>query len=204
MSSSGAVLQGSVNPNGRAATATFQYGTAAGVYGLNAQSALAPSNGSVAQNVNATISGLAPSTTYHFRMSGGSAFGRASGGDVTFTTLAGPDIAVEQPAGRLLTGGTSVMNFVAVVGASITKTFTIRNTGTLNLTSLAISSAGVNVADFSITTPGATTLAPGGSTTFDVTFNASTPGVKTAALHITSNDPDESPFDINLIGTGAP
>jgi len=47
-----------------------------------------------------------------------------------------------------------------------------------------------------------TTVPPGGSTTFSVTFTPATGGARPAALHIASNSADESPFDIALAGTG--
>jgi hypothetical protein len=45
-------------------------------------------------------------------------------------------------------------------------------------------------------------IVPGGSTTFTVKFTPAALGVRTAALHIASNDADENPFDIALTGTG--
>ncbi len=43
-------------------------------------------------------------------------------------------------------------------------------------------------------------VAPGESTTFTVTFSASAPGLRSAALQVASNDADENPFDIALRG----
>ena len=42
------------------------------------------------------------------------------------------------------------------------------------------------------------TVSPGGSTTFTVTGISS--GTRAAVLHIASNDADENPFDIMLVG----
>ena len=47
-----------------------------------------------------------------------------------------------------------------------------------------------------------TTVAPGGSTTFTVTFTPSASGTRNATLHIASNDADENPFDVALSGNG--
>jgi len=41
-------------------------------------------------------------------------------------------------------------------------------------------------------------LAPGASTTFSVTFTPAAAGIRNAAIHIVSNDADETPFDINM------
>jgi hypothetical protein len=43
---------------------------------------------------------------------------------------------------------------------------------------------------------------PSGSTAFTVTFAPTVSGSKTAVLHISNNDSDESPFDITLTGVG--
>ena len=48
----------------------------------------------------------------------------------------------------------------------------------------------------------AATLPSLGSTTCTITFAPTVTGVRLAALHIASNDPDENPFDVTLIGTG--
>lgn len=113
-----------------------------------------------------------------------------------------PEIVVEQPSGTGLADGGALAFGKALVGYGNTRTFTIRNTGTANLTGLAISKDGTNAPQFNVGPPGATTLAPGASTTFDVTFNPGLDGAHTAAIHIASNDADENPFDITLNATG--
>lgn len=114
-----------------------------------------------------------------------------------------PEISVEEPAGSPLVDGAGI-NF-GNVGNGVTsapKTVTIRNVGTLNLTGLAVTKSGANAGDFTLGTLGATTLPPGGSTSFTVTFTPASTGARSAALQIASNDSDENPFDINLTGTG--
>jgi subtilisin-like proprotein convertase family protein len=120
-----------------------------------------------------------------------------------FTTIA-PEIAVEQPAGTNLSDGSAsiALGSVNVGSSSSVFTFTIRNIGTANLTGLAITKNGSNSSDFTVGNPGITTLAPGNSTTFAVTFIPAATGSRSAAIHIASNDADENPFDINLTGTG--
>ncbi|MCX6879153.1 MAG: choice-of-anchor D domain-containing protein, partial [Verrucomicrobia bacterium] len=114
-----------------------------------------------------------------------------------------PEIAVEQPAGTNLVDGASTVNFSAVlIGAYTTSTFTIRNSGTANLTGLAITINGANAGDFTVTANPTAPVAPGGSTTFTVRFAPAALGIRIAALHLASNDADENPFDINLTGTG--
>jgi len=114
-----------------------------------------------------------------------------------------PEIVVEEPAGTNLLDGTAALEFGSSdVGTLITKTVTIRNTGTANLTGLAVSRSGLNASEFASGVLGATTLAPGTSTTFTVIFTPTAAGVRSAALQIASNDANENPFDINLSGTG--
>ena len=113
----------------------------------------------------------------------------------------GPEIVVEQPAGASLTDGVSVVAFGNVlVGNPVSYTFTIKNIGFNNLTGIGVTINGSDASNFSVTTSPAVSVSGGSSTTFVVRFAPAFPGPKTAALHITSNDSDESPFDISLSG----
>lgn len=116
-----------------------------------------------------------------------------------------PEIVVQQPVGSNLVDGSAKKSFGTVkVGKSGTaKTFTIKNTGTANLTGLAIAKNGTNAKDFVVTAPASKTLAPGASTTFKVTFKPTAAGARSAAIHIKSNDANENPFDIKLAGQAA-
>jgi uncharacterized membrane protein len=116
---------------------------------------------------------------------------------------AAPEIVVEQPAGTNLNDGGSVAFGTVTLGSNAARTFTIRNIGTANLTGLALSKSGTHAADFALGSLGATTLTPGTSTTFTVTFTPGAVGARNAALQIASNDADENPFDLALSGTGA-
>ncbi len=116
-----------------------------------------------------------------------------------------PEIAVEQPVGTDLVDGTASVDLgSSAVGAALTPvSFTIKNTGTADLTGLGITIDGTNSGDFAVTaSPTAPVSSPSGSTTFEVTFTPGGIGARTAALHIASNDADENPFDITLTGTG--
>ncbi|WP_395043269.1 choice-of-anchor D domain-containing protein, partial [Flavobacterium sp.] len=87
------------------------------------------------------------------------------------------------------------------IGSSLTRVFTIQNTGITTLNIGAITFSGVNAADFTITSLPASTVSPGGSTTFTVSFNPSAFGVKNAAISIANNDSNENPYDFALKGT---
>jgi hypothetical protein len=114
-----------------------------------------------------------------------------------------PEMAVEEPEGTELEDGISTLAFgESVVGVPVTKTVTIRNTGTADLTDLAVTLSGANESEFAVGAPGLTTLPPGERTTFTVTFTSTAEGARSAALAIASNDADENPFDISLTGAG--
>ncbi|MEQ1748564.1 MAG: choice-of-anchor D domain-containing protein [Prosthecobacter sp.] len=112
------------------------------------------------------------------------------------------DISIEQPAGVNLVDGKNSISYGSVfIGQTATRTFTIRNDSDGFLKGLALSVNGANAADFTPTALGATSLAPGASITFDITFHANTSGTRTAAVHVASSDTDESSFDITLTGS---
>jgi hypothetical protein len=119
------------------------------------------------------------------------------------TTVTAPDIAVEQPVGSNLVDGSGKKSFGTVkLGKKVTKAFTIKNTGTANLTGLAVVKKGTHAKDFVTTAPVAKVLAPGASTTFKVTFKPLAKGTRNAVVQIKSNDPNENPFDIKVTGAG--
>jgi 6-phosphogluconolactonase (cycloisomerase 2 family) len=79
-----ATLTGTVNPNGSATTFYFQYGTST-AYGSTTTTQSAGSDTSN-HSESASVSGLLPGTTYHFRIVAKNAGGTSDGGDMTFTT----------------------------------------------------------------------------------------------------------------------
>jgi len=120
----------------------------------------------------------------------------------TGTNAAAPLIVVQQPAGTSLVNNAATNNFGSVVvGTNTSHIFTITNNGSANLTVSGITIDGVNLAMFTVTNLIAT-VSPGGSTNFTVRFTPGSTGLKTAALHIASNDPTNGLFNIVLTGTG--
>ena len=117
--------------------------------------------------------------------------------------LAVPEIAVEQPVGTNIADTGSKAFGSVLVGSGTPLTFTIRNTGSADLTGLIITKDGTHASDFTVSSnPIAPVAGPSGTTTFIVTFSPSAVGTRSAALHIANNDSDEAPFDINLSGIG--
>jgi hypothetical protein len=119
--------------------------------------------------------------------------------------LPAPEIVVEQPKGSNMVDGKAKKSFgtVKIGRAGAARTFTIRNIGTANLTGLAVSKSGAQVKEFIATSPAKTSLTPGASTTFKVTFRPVAKGTRKATIHIKSNDANETSFDIKLTGLGA-
>jgi hypothetical protein len=85
-----AVIQSEINPQGLNTTYQVQYGTNTG-YGASAPltpSQLAPTTSP--QGVLAALAGLAPDTTYHYRLTATNAAGTTNGPDQTLTTTGAP------------------------------------------------------------------------------------------------------------------
>ena len=82
--SDSATINGSVNPNGLATTYYFEYGTTPH-YGLITGPRSAGSGWSDTR-VDAYITGLSPSTTYHYRVVATNTAGTSDGSDMIFTT----------------------------------------------------------------------------------------------------------------------
>ncbi|MCX6874648.1 MAG: leucine-rich repeat protein, partial [Verrucomicrobia bacterium] len=80
-----ATLVGTVNPNGYATIARFDYGLTT-AYGSTASVTLSPTDGSTAQNVSANITGLQAGQTYHYRLSATNDGGTTPGADMMFVT----------------------------------------------------------------------------------------------------------------------
>lgn len=114
-----------------------------------------------------------------------------------------PEIEVAGPANEDLTDGVTAVDFgTLAVKATVTKQFTIKNVGNLELGNINASIVGTNAADFTLTTfPSATLPVLTGVTTVTVRYSPQTAGAKSATLRITNNDADENPFEVPLTGT---
>jgi hypothetical protein len=93
---SSANLIGTVDPNGRATTWYFEYGTSTS-YGSKTPARSAGS-GTTATSVSAAVSGLKPGRIYHFRLVATSDAGRSRGTDRTFSTAGPPTVLTSSPS----------------------------------------------------------------------------------------------------------
>ena len=116
ITTSGATLGATVNPSGQATTYHFDYGQTAS-YGSSTTSANAGS-GSSAQSVSAVLSGLTPSTTYHFRIVATNATGTSNGSDGSFTTAAAPTGGTASPGSVVVSSGSISSGSAASLGAA--------------------------------------------------------------------------------------
>jgi len=120
---------------------------------------------------------------------------------MTFTPA--PEITIELPGGISLSNNESASSFGAfLLQNNAPRTYTIRNTGYVELGEISVTKNGTNAADFSLGSLGISSLAPGDSTTFTISFIPSSGGQRAAQLSIASNDPVNNPFLVNLAGFG--
>ena len=95
---------------------------------------------------------------------------------------------------------------VSTAAGTVVRTFTIQNTGTatLNLTSASpyVSISGTNASDFSVTAIPSNSIAASGNTTFQVTFDPSADGIRTATISIANDDSNENPYTFAIQGNG--
>lgn len=128
-----------------------------------------------------------------------------------FTYIAIPEINVTGNGNIIADGDVSPdpndhtdFGSVAAASGTISRTFTIQNTGsgTLTLGSNAVSVSGGQSVDFTITDQPATTIASGGNDNFTIEFDPSAVGVRSTTVNIANDDSDENPYNFSIQGTG--
>jgi alpha-tubulin suppressor-like RCC1 family protein len=132
-------------------------------------------------------------------------FGSAPSSVAVMAIVAGPavgEIDVQEFTNTSLVDGNELDFGYVVLNTTRTKTITIKNVGPGPLTGLTISIDGVAADDYDIIVPPVTPVAPGESTSFVLQFLPTNFDGNSAALHISSNDTDENPFDLTLYGYG--
>ena len=121
--------------------------------------------------------------------------------DLRGAGVAEPGSAIDQPVSFELAASTSDIRFndTLLGTTSTTETVTLTNTGSAVLTHLSITT---DSPEFFSIPLGSTTLAPGESSTFQVSFRPSAAGTRGGQLSIVSHEGEMSPKLINLTGTG--
>jgi phosphodiesterase/alkaline phosphatase D-like protein len=105
----GASLAGTINPHGAETTYTFEYGTTTSFGSVT--SAASAGSGTADVAVTASLSGLAPGTTYFYRVAATNSAGTTVGTTRSFTTA--------QPAPTATTGSSAVSITSASVAGSV-------------------------------------------------------------------------------------
>lgn len=154
----GATIGGTVNAGGVSTTCAVQYGTTT-AYGSTAPCSSALS-GSSAAPISVALSGLAPGTTYHYRVTATNVSGTTNGADATFTTQPRPTNATLKLLGSatITVAGGKVPLKLSCVGDSGatckgTVTLTVRAKVGKKLKTVTIGKASVN-----LTVPGNKTV----------------------------------------------
>lgn len=95
---------------------------------------------------------------------------------------------------------------VNVTSGTVSRTFTIQNTGAGSLTlsgNPKVAVSGTNSSDFTVTTqPTSPVAITTGTTTFTVQFDPIAQGLRVATISIPNNDANENPYDFSIQGTG--
>ena len=189
--------------------------TAAGSGNIN-DTANLPSGGTVTYTASCTISAAATGTltnTATVTAPGGITDPAPGNNSATDTdTLAAPEINVKGNTNTIADGDatpslTDHTDFgsVAVASNTVVRTFTIENLGNASLTlsgTPKVVVSGTHAADFTVSAQPTSPVAALGTTTFQVTFDPSDVGTRSATLSINNDDSDENPYDFAIQGTG--
>jgi len=113
------------------------------------------------------------------------------------------DLFIENTDENSRAMGSATVSFGSIpVGASMRQTFRLWNSGgdSLQLNSLIQGSG--DLSDFMVSSLDTAPLLPGASTSIQVTFTPTKTGSRGSSLVISSDDPDEHEFTLNLHGVG--
>jgi len=121
----------------------------------------------------------------------------------TGTKIPAPDILVKvKDTGEDLLAGSGIFDFGIIwTGSTASESFTIKNTGNAELT--IASPVTITGAAFTNNFLPPATISPGQSLDFDIVFDPSSGAVPySETVSISSNDPDENPYQFTVQGTG--
>ncbi len=87
---------------------------------------------------------------------------------------------------------------VSLGSGNVSRTFTIKNTGNMNLDISNVNISGNSVSDFSITTSPSSTLSSGASTSLIIEFSPTSIGLRTVTVEISNSDCNEGVFQFDI------
>ncbi len=222
MASSGSIIFGSYSSGGGAPLAISGNGSlslAAGnsVIVTNTGSALTVGSYKlISKGASSAVGGTAPGSVTvagNGMVAGASASLSISSGELFLIVVSTePDVLVLGNTAEIVDGSTSPsaanhtdFGDALAAGGSVARTFTVTNSGaaTLNIGNV-VTNAGGNPGDFIVTSqPGSLNLAAGATTTFQVQFDPSAPGVRFADIQFTNNVTGaKNPYTFRIQGTG--
>ncbi len=134
-------------------------------------------------------------------------------GTITNDDVATPEIDVlggsgptSIPDGSITPNATDGTEFGSVnVSSSVSHPFTIANTGTGVLTlsgSPLVQITGTDASQFNVSPQPASSVAASGTANFSIIFQPTSPGLKSATVHILNDDANEGDYDFVIQGTG--
>ncbi len=160
---------------------------------------------------SASVTGLVSGATYYYRIRATNAYcatENSTTGSVTTVVLAASiDIlgngalivdgdATPSPTDHTDFGG------VGLVNSNLVRTFTITNAGPGALSVYGVSTSGAAAADFIVIAPPGTPVSADATTTFQVRFNPTALGTRTATLAVSNNVTGKTLYDFVVQGTG--
>lgn len=141
--------------------------------------------------------------TYDFAIQGTGTTSSVSAAEIDVSSFTGVSI----PNGDSSPNTTKTTDFgsTATAGGTLSRTFVISSLGTgpLNLTGTPrVQVSGANAGDFTVSVQPPSVVNNGTNTTFQVIFDPSANGTRTATLTIGSDDSNENPYTFDIKGTG--
>jgi hypothetical protein len=167
ITTTGASVSGSVNPNAQATTYQFQFGTSTS-YG-SSTAVTSAGSGTSATAVSSALTGLKPNTTYHYRIVATNATGTTNGADATFKTK---NIATRLTVGKVKVKGNTASVPLSCAGnpgvkckGTLTETIKVKakhnkkKTVTVGKASFSIAAAGKKTVKVTLNSKGRKALA---------------------------------------------
>lgn len=118
-----AQLNGTVEPEGSETSCSFEYGTTKGVLSKTAPCAFPPGSRPIAVPEYAAVEGLAPSTTYYYRVHATNVNGEVNGEELELTTLPTLPRANTEDARELHKTSALLTGFVTPNGSKVTECY---------------------------------------------------------------------------------
>lgn len=163
---------------------------------------------SPAGSLGASLATTLAAGTYYVAIHSSGGYGNLGTYTLTGTLPGGagptptPEIDLDISGAAVADGGT-VSFGSTTVGTAVTRTITVRNSGTGTLSLTAINAASLPAGFSLVSNLGSTSLGAGQSTTFSVRLTAAAAGTFGGTLSIANSDSDESPYDLQFTGTVA-